>query len=132
MIGVRSGNRGQCAQPSRLPYSVDGKNKYYLSPKDICTLEIIPELVDAGIDSFKIEGRMKKPEYVAGVTSMYRKYTDLYLERGRAGFKVLPEDREMLMDLYNRGGFSEGYYKNHNGRGMTALGRPNHTRGPGR
>lgn len=127
MIGGRSGNRGQCAQPCRLPYSVDGKKKYYLSPKDICTLEIIPELVDAGIDSFKIEGRMKKPEYVAGVTSMYRKYTDLYLERGRAGFKVLPEDREMLMDLYNRGGFSEGYYKNHNGREMIALDRPNHT-----
>lgn len=58
---------------------------------------------------------------------MYRKYTDLYLERGRAGFKVLPEDREMLMDLYNRGGFSEGYYKNHNGREMIALDRPNHT-----
>ena len=127
MIGGRSGNRGQCAQPCRLPYSVDGKKKYYLSPKDICTLEIIPDLVDAGIDSFKIEGRMKKPEYVAGVTSMYRKYTDLYLEKGRAGFQVLPEDREMLMDLYNRGGFSEGYYKDHNGREMMALDRPNHT-----
>lgn len=127
MIGGRSGNRGQCAQPCRLPYTVNGKKKYYLSPKDICTLEIIPDLVDAGIDSFKIEGRMKKPEYVAGVTSMYRKYTDLYLEKGRAGFKVLPEDREMLMDLYNRGGFSEGYYKNHNGREMMALDRPSHT-----
>lgn len=127
MIGGRSGNRGQCAQPCRLPYTVNGKKKYYLSPKDICTLEIIPDLVDAGIDSFKIEGRMKKPEYVAGVISMYRKYTDLYLEKGRAGFKVLPEDREMLMDLYNRGGFSEGYYKNHNGREMMALDRPNHT-----
>ena len=127
MIGGRSGNRGQCAQPCRLPYSVDGKKKYYLSPKDICTLEIIPDLVDAGIDSFKIEGRMKKPEYVAGVTSMYRKYTDLYLEKGRDGFKVLPEDREMLMDLYNRGGFSEGYYKKHNGREMMALDRPSHT-----
>ena len=127
MIGGRSGNRGQCAQPCRLPYTVNGKKKYYLSPKDICTLEIIPDLVDAGIDSFKIEGRMKKPEYVAGVTSMYRKYADLYLEKGRAGFKVLPEDREMLMDLYNRGGFSEGYYKNHNGREMMALDRPSHT-----
>lgn len=127
MIGGRSGNRGQCAQPCRLPYTVNGKKKYYLSPKDICTLEIIPDLVDAGIDSFKIEGRMKKPEYVAGVTSMYRKYADLYLEKGRAGFIVLPEDREMLMDLYNRGGFSEGYYKNHNGREMMALDRPSHT-----
>ena len=127
VIGGRSGNRGQCAQPCRLPYTAGGDKKYYLSPKDICTLEIIPDLVDAGIDSFKIEGRMKKPEYVAGVTSMYRKYTDLYLRKGRAGFKVLPEDREMLMDLYNRGGSSEGYYKRHNGRGMMALERPNHT-----
>ena len=127
MIGGRSGNRGQCAQPCRLPYTINGKKKYFLSPKDICTLEIIPDLVDAGIDSFKIEGRMKKPEYVAGVTSMYRKYTDLYLEKGRAGFKVQPEDREMLMDLYNRGGFSEGYYKSHNGRELIALDRPSHT-----
>ena len=83
--------------------------------------------MEAGIDSFKIEGRMKKPEYVAGVTSMYRKYTDLYLGKGRAGFRILPGDREMLMDLYNRGGFSEGYYKTHNGRDMMALDRPNHT-----
>lgn len=127
MIGGRSGNRGQCAQPCRLPYTAGGKKKYYLSPKDICTLEIIPDLVDAGIDSFKIEGRMKKPEYVAGVTSMYRKYTDLYLKEGRQGFAVSPADREMLMDLYNRGGSSEGYYKRHNGRGMLALDRPNHT-----
>lgn len=127
MIGGRSGNRGQCAQPCRLPYTVNGTKKYYLSPKDICTLELIPDLVEAGIDSFKIEGRMKKPEYVAGVTSMYRKHTDLYLEKGRAGFRILPGDREMLMDLYNRGGFSEGYYKTHNGRDMMALDRPNHT-----
>ncbi len=127
MIGGRSGNRGQCAQPCRLPYTAGGEKKYYLSPKDICTLELIPDLVEAGIDSFKIEGRMKKPEYVAGVTSMYRKYTDLYLEKGRAGFKISSKDREMLMDLYNRGGSSEGYYKTHNGRRMMALERPNHT-----
>lgn len=127
MIGGRSGNRGQCAQPCRLPYTAGGEKKYYLSPKDICTLEIIPDLVDAGIDSFKIEGRMKKPEYVAGVTAMYRKYTDLYLKKGRSGFEVAQKDRELLMDLYNRGGFSEGYYKRHNGRGMMALERPNHT-----
>ena len=127
MIGGRSGNRGQCAQPCRLPYTAGGEKKYYLSSKDICTLEIIPDLVDAGINSFKIEGRMKKPEYVAGVTSMYRKYTDLYLREGRQGFIVSPADRERLMDLYNRGGSSEGYYKRHNGRGMLALDRPNHT-----
>ena len=82
-----------------------------MSPKDICTLELIPDLIEAGIDSFKIEGRMKKPEYVAGVTSLYRKYTDLYLRTGRSGFRVLPEDREMLMDLYNRGGSSSDTLK---------------------
>lgn len=126
MIGGRSGNRGQCAQPCRLPYSIDGRKKYYLSPKDICTLEIIPDLIEAGIDSFKIEGRMKKPEYVGAVTEMYRRYTDLFLERGRENFYVKPEDRRILMDLYNRGGFSAGYYKAHNGFDMMALERPNH------
>ena len=126
MIGGRSGNRGQCAQPCRLPYTFDRENRYYLSPKDICTLEIIPDLIDAGIDSFKIEGRMKKPEYVALVTQMYRRYTDLYLEKGRDGFSVRPADREMLMDLYNRGGSSCGYYKMRNGSGMLSLDRPNH------
>ena len=126
MIGGRSGNRGQCAQPCRLPYTFNGEKKYFLSPKDICTLELIPDLIEAGIDSFKIEGRMKKPEYVAGVTSLYRKYTDLYLRTGRSGFRVLPEDREMLMDLYNRGGSSSGYFKTRNGRKMMSLDRPNH------
>lgn len=126
MIGGRSGNRGQCAQPCRLPYTFDEKKKYYLSPKDICTLEIIPDLIEAGIDSFKIEGRMKKPEYVAGVTALYRKYTDMYLDSGRKNFHILPEDREMLMDLYNRGGSSTGYFQMRNGREMMSLNRPNH------
>lgn len=126
MIGGRSGNRGQCAQPCRLPYTFDNKKKYFLSPKDICTLEIIPDLIEAGIDSFKIEGRMKKPEYVAGVTSLYRKYADMYFDTGRKGFHVLPEDRQMLMDLYNRGGFSSGYFRMRNGKEMLSLDRPNH------
>lgn len=126
LIGGRSGNRGQCAQPCRLPYTAEGEKGYLLSPKDICTLELIPQLIEAGIDSFKIEGRMKRPEYVAGVTSMYRKYTDLYLEKGRKNYRVLPEDREMLMDLFNRGGFHTGYYQQRNGRDMIAISRPNH------
>lgn len=126
MIGGRSGNRGQCAQPCRLPYTVNGKKAHYLSLKDICTVELIPELVEAGIDSFKIEGRMKRPEYVAGVTAMYRKYTDLYLENGREGYRVSLQDREQLMDLYNRGDSHTGYYVRHNGREMIALDRPNH------
>ena len=126
ILGGRSGNRGQCAQPCRLPYTTDGKKRHYLSLKDICTLELIPELVEAGIDSFKIEGRMKGPEYVAAVTAMYRKYTELYLSSGRESFSVRAEDREMLMDLYNRGGSHTGYYQRHNGRDMLALDRPNH------
>lgn len=126
VIGGRSGNRGQCAQPCRLPYKVENQKKYFLSLKDICTLELIPEMVEAGIDSFKIEGRMKKPEYVAAVTAMYRKYTDLYLKNGKKGYFVQPEDREKLMDLYNRGDSGTGYYKQHNGKDMLALDRPNH------
>lgn len=128
MLGGRSGNRGQCAQPCRLPYKVNGskESSYVLSLKDICTLEYIPELVEAGIDSFKIEGRMKKPEYVALVTAMYRKYTDQYLEHGEKTFCIDPKDRQMLMDLYNRGGSHGGYYHTRNGRKMLSLDRPNH------
>lgn len=126
MIGGRSGNRGQCAQPCRLPYTAEGEKGYLLSLKDICTLELIPDLIEAGIDSFKIEGRMKRPEYVAGVTSIYRKYVDLYQSTGRKGFRVAEEDKEILLDLYNRGGFHSGYYQQKNGREMMALKRPNH------
>ncbi len=128
LIGGRSGNRGQCAQPCRLPYKVDGQREksYVLSLKDICTLEHIPKLIEAGIYSFKIEGRMKKPEYVALVTAMYRKYVDLFLEKGTQGFAIDPQDRQNLMDLYNRGGFHSGYYHTKNGREMVSLQRPNH------
>ena len=126
LIGGRSGNRGQCAQPCRLPYAADRKKGYLLSLKDICTLDLIPDLIEAGIDSFKIEGRMKGPEYVAGVTSMYRKYVGLYQEAGRERFSVSEKDKEMLMDLYNRGGFHIGYYRQRNGRDMISADRPNH------
>lgn len=126
LLGGRSGNRGQCAQPCRLPYKVDGKISYIMSLKDLCTVEFIPNLVEAGIYSFKIEGRMKKPEYVAAVTSIYRKYADLYLEKGRKGYFVSQKDKEILMDLYNRGGFHTGYYQARNGKEMLSLQRPNH------
>jgi len=128
LIGGRSGNRGQCAQPCRLPYQIEHSNRfpYLLSLKDICTLELIPDLVESGITSFKIEGRMKKPEYVVAVTEMYRKYTDLYLEKGREEFSVADEDRSTLLDIYNRGGFHKGYYTAKNGREMISLSRPNH------
>lgn len=135
MLGGRSGNRGRCAQPCRLPYGLGGgtsgnhrtgSDQYLLSPRDICTLDILPQLVECGIDSFKIEGRMKRPEYAAFVAYIYRKYTDMYLKYGKAGYHVDPAHKQALMDLYNRGGFSEGYYKMHNGREMMSLQRPNH------
>ncbi len=92
MIGERSGNRGRCAQPCRLPYKLNGHGKecYPLSLKDMCMVDRIPQLIEAGIDSFKIEGRMKKPEYAAGVTSIYRKYIDKYYELIAKGER--PED----------------------------------------
>lgn len=136
MIGGRSGNRGRCAQPCRLPYRLqengkdrngkDRQEKYLLSLKDICTLELLPDLYDCGIRSLKIEGRMKRAEYAAGVTSIYRRYLDLYREKGRSGYRVDPEDLRALMDLYNRGGFSEGYYRTRNGPFMMAVEQPNH------
>ena len=96
MLGGRSGNRGRCAQTCRLPFEVkrDGKTlnnkeeRYVLSLKDLCTLDILPELVEAGIYSMKIEGRMKSPRYTAGVVRLYRKYVDLYLKNGRRGYRV--------------------------------------------
>ena len=174
LIGGRSGNRGRCAQPCRLPYSVyepedisrmNGKHsvpeqagqagarsriseqtgkrnqgkkpgasgrpgpsplnksseRYVLSLKDLCTLDILPDIIEAGVYSLKIEGRMKSPRYTAGVVSIYRKYVDRYLKQGRDGYRVEPEDRKMLLDLFDRGGFTDGYYARHNGRGMVAL-----------
>lgn len=141
MIGGRSGNRGRCAQPCRMPYQfyVDGKQqsntqeKFLLSPKDINTLTILPELAEAGIDSFKIEGRMKRPEYAAAVSFLYRKYLDLYYELGKETYYRFAESKEFeqdmltLQDVYNRGGFSEGYGKTYHGKSMMSLYRPNHS-----
>ncbi|MCM1056415.1 MAG: U32 family peptidase [Firmicutes bacterium] len=137
ILGGRSGNRGRCAQPCRLPYSVetDGKRsgeQYYLSLKDMCTIEHIPELIEAGVDSFKIEGRMKKPEYAAGVTAVYRKYIDLYYElrekcgAAEAGERFLVEkpDSRRLSSLYIRSQTQDGYYFRRNGREMLTLNSP--------
>lgn len=141
MIGGRSGNRGRCAQPCRKAYHLledgknrDSKNLYYLSPKDICTLELLPDFIEAGIDSFKIEGRMKRPEYVAGVVAAYRKQIDMYFEYGKEQFRsfrkkqtiAIKEDENELKDLYNRGGFCQGYYYQNNGNEMMSFDRPNH------
>lgn len=147
IVGGRSGNRGRCAQPCRLPYKVHGgllsaggkkpsnidihsKNgdEYYpLSLKDMCTIELIPSLIDAGIDSFKIEGRMKKPEYVAGVTSIYRKYIDKYLEDPKAPFEVDDADIDVLRHLYLRTEISQGYYQRHNSKDMVTLSSPGYS-----
>lgn len=128
MLGGRSGNRGRCAQPCRLPYKVEchgkrtggQKEEYPLSLKDMCTIELLPEILNAGVYSLKIEGRMKKPEYSAGVTRIYRKYLDLY-EKNPSAYHVEKSDFEELLELYQRDGFSQGYYKQHNGRMMVAL-----------
>jgi putative protease len=125
MIGGRSGNRGQCAQPCRLPFSVsDGKRKDILSLKDLCTIDMIPEFIEAGIDSFKIEGRMKQPGYVYTVVSMYRKYADLYRRYGKDGFYISDRDKGILEGSYLRRGYTKGYYHQHNGKDMLALCRP--------
>lgn len=125
MIGGRSGNRGQCAQPCRLPYSVEGKKPVdIMSLKDLCTIDLIPELIEAGIDSFKIEGRMKQPDYVYTVVRMYRKYVNRYLEKGKEGYHVLKEDREVLLGAYRRRGYTDGYYHRYNGREMISFQRP--------
>lgn len=128
MLGGRSGNRGRCAQPCRLPYTaykdkqqISRENQpYLLSPKDMCTVDILPEILQAGVYSLKIEGRMKRPEYAAGVTSVYRKYLDLY-EKNPKKYEVTPEDRQILLDLYQRDGFNQGYYHVHNGKEMMAV-----------
>lgn len=124
ILGGRSGNRGRCAQPCRLPYRVNGgKEGYPLSMKDMCTLYILPELLEAGIDSFKIEGRMKKPEYAAGVTAVYRKYIDLYY-RCPEKYQIEDKDLHYLKSLYIRTGIGEGYYKKYNGKEMVTLASP--------
>lgn len=155
ILGGRSGNRGRCAQPCRLPYGVRfkgiseglgkseefGKTKtiggrrdsfYPLSLKDMCTIEHIPALIEAGIDSFKIEGRMKKPEYAAGVTAIYRKYIDHYYnlrneleeKESRKAYRVDAEDIHKLSSLYIRSQVQDGYYFRQNGREMITLNDP--------
>lgn len=131
-LGGRSGNRGRCAQPCRLSYAVMKDNKYIkkndvsypLSLKDMCTIKCIDKLIDAGIDSFKIEGRLKRPEYVAGVTSIYRKYIDLYCDKGF--IDIDDSDIDVLSKLYVRSQLSEGYYFRHNGVEMITKTNPSY------
>ncbi len=130
LIGGRSGNRGRCAQPCRLPYDVyDGtgrrnspQGRYVMNLKDLCALELLPDIIEAGVCSLKIEGRMKSPRYTAGVVSVYRKYVDLYDREGRAGYRVDPGDREYLLKLFDRGGFTDGYFREQGRTPMIAPG----------
>lgn len=135
MIGARSGNRGKCAQPCRLPYSIHKDNKnissgYLLSPKDICYIENLADLIDAGVSSLKIEGRMKSPEYVASVVSVYRKYIDIIEQKrltenkSNKNIEVSTQDMHQLLQSFNRGGFSKGYLLGKTGPNMMAYEKP--------
>lgn len=139
LYGGRSGNRGRCAQPCRLAYQLEDsagnrlehkeKGKYLLSPKDLCSLSMLPELMELPVDSLKIEGRMKNVEYVAGVTSIYRKYLDELAAnwKQREQFSPKEEDIHALEELYCRGSFTQGYWKKHNGQDMMSPVSPKNT-----
>lgn len=118
ILGGRSGNRGRCAQPCRLPYTVGKENSYILSLKDMCGIKDIPKLKDGGVYSLKIEGRMKKASYAAGIVSIYRKYLDTY--------NLSSEDEKHIWDLGNRCGFTDTYYHKHNDSDMVTYVKPNY------
>ena len=136
IIGGRSGNRGRCAQPCRLPYDAFDENgkrlnkagKYILSPKDFCTINYLPEMIDAGVMSFKIEGRMKQLSYATGVVSVYRHYLDEYLYKGAKNYSVSQADFQKLLDYGNRSGFTDLYMTKHNGPEMITFEAPSHTK----
>ncbi|NLD47499.1 MAG: U32 family peptidase, partial [Clostridiaceae bacterium] len=135
IIGGRSGNRGKCAQPCRLPYELEGENPnrnssinrgYYLSPKDLCTVGLLGEIAATGVKSLKIEGRMKSPEYVATVVRIYRKYLNRVFEKGKLSVKYAIDEQDLsdLLKIFNRGGFSEGYFKGKTGKDMMSYEKP--------
>lgn len=146
VLGGRSGNRGRCAGPCRLPYQIyrdeeklsKKGQEYPLSLKDLCTIEILPELILAGMDSFKIEGRMKSAEYVAAVTAIYRKYIDkIYQMQNPDGsfdsssvlqkYHVAKEDLTLLQKLYVRTDLQDGYFHTHNGASLVTLQKPSYS-----
>jgi putative protease len=131
MIGGRSANRGQCAQPCRLPYDLVGPDgvladvpgRYLLSPRDLCGIELLPRLLDAGVKALKIEGRMKSPEYVAAVVSTYRAAIDRVIAQPSA-FAVRAAETSTLEEAFNRG-FTTGYLEDIRDDGMMSYLRPN-------
>lgn len=129
MIGGRSGNRGRCAQPCRMQYTLKGEKTgerkgYLLSPKDTCLIDDIEEIIRSGTSSLKVEGRMKKPEYVAGVTSTYRKSIDKVLKNQKFD---LNKGRKELAQLFNREGFSKAYLYKNSGKDMMSYNYPKNT-----
>lgn len=144
LVGGRSANRGKCAGPCRLPYELVSENVetkeglisklsgkrdkvidkgYLLSTKDLCGLSYIPKLIDAGVTSLKIEGRMKTPEYVATVTKIYRKYIDLAYSN--EDYNIDEQDLKELMQVFNRGGFSEGHLNEKENKELIYPKKPN-------
>ncbi len=128
MVGKRSGNRGLCAGPCRLNYKLlkNGKpmnSGYLLSPKDISTLQLLPELLACGVDSLKMEGRKKSYEYVSIITRMYRKYIDLAQDKTKQ-YKVEEEDLRQILQIYNRGGMGTGYLEGR--QNIVYSKKPNH------
>ncbi len=148
MVGGRSANRGMCAQACRLPYELRNKalrkpldtpGDHLLSPKDLCTAEIIPELIHAGVSSLKIEGRMKSPEYVSCVTRVYRDILDRFYAWAQVQIddgvsesdldwanapRATDEDLQDLSDAFSRG-FTTAYLREERGNEMMGYGRPN-------
>ena len=128
MLGGRSGNRGKCAGPCRLPFELLENNKrinsgYLLSTRDLCGLEFIPHLINAGVKSLKIEGRMKSPEYVATVTRIYRKYIDLALSNNE--YIIDENDKKELLQVFNRGMSSPGHLSNEGNKDLVFKEKPN-------
>lgn len=154
MVGGRSGNRGRCAQPCRLPYElIEEKTSasiksndtssnnlrinhsshkisesvvdkgYLISPRDLCSLEFLPQLIHAGVKCFKIEGRLKSPEYVATVTRIYRKYIDMVLNDTE--YVIDEKDVKDLKQIFNRGGFSSGHLSNNSNHDLVFKEKPN-------
>ncbi|MEG0322669.1 MAG: peptidase U32 family protein, partial [Raoultibacter sp.] len=139
LIGGRSANRGVCAQACRLPYSLhnaainktlEADGEHLLSPKDLCAIELLPGLVEAGVSSFKIEGRMKSPDYVYAVTAVYRRALDAVLaDRDRAvesnkTYGVPAQDEQTLAEAFSRG-FTTAYLEGDRGNEIMSYGRPN-------
>ena len=129
MLGGRSGNRGKCAGPCRLPFSLYEEEKlidsgYLLNTRDLCGIDYIPQLIDSGVKCFKIEGRMKSPEYVATVTRIYRKYIDLALSK-KEEYTINENDKKDLLQVFNRGMSSPGHLSKNGNHSLVFKEKPN-------